>query len=75
MEQFEFGRETVWQPTADYMARSHLKRFMDRHGITTFSELLERSTEDLEWFWNAPSPGIAAVVVDEQAVEEIRKAV
>ena len=53
MEQFEFGGETVWQPTAEYVARSHLKRFMDCHGITTFGELLERSTEDLEWFWNA----------------------
>ncbi len=53
MERFEFGGEIVWQPTAEVMARSHLKRFMDRYGIAAFDELLERSTRDLSWFWNA----------------------
>ncbi len=52
-ERFEFGGEIVWRPTPEYVERSHLKRFMDRHGIATFEELLDRSTTDLEWFWNA----------------------
>ncbi|MBI5955427.1 MAG: AMP-binding protein [Chloroflexi bacterium] len=26
---------------------------MDRHGIASFDELMQRSTGDLEWFWNA----------------------
>lgn len=53
MEQFEFGGEVVWRPTPDLIAQSRLKQFMDRHGITSFEELLRRSTEELEWFWQA----------------------
>jgi len=53
MEQFPFGGEVVWRPTGEYVARSRLKRFMERHGIATFEELLQRSTADLDWFWNA----------------------
>ena len=26
---------------------------MEQHGLATFDELLQRSTTDLEWFWNA----------------------
>ncbi|OGP20517.1 MAG: AMP-dependent synthetase [Deltaproteobacteria bacterium GWA2_57_13] len=53
MERFDFGGEFVWQPTPEYVSKSRLKRFMDRHGIAGFAELLKRSTEDLEWFWSA----------------------
>ena len=53
MDQFEFGGEIVWQPTPEYLAGSRLKRFMDRHGIANLNDLMERSTQDLEWFWNA----------------------
>jgi acetyl-CoA synthetase len=53
MERFNFGGEMVWQPTPEYVERSRLKRFMDRHGIASVVELMHRSTEELEWFWNA----------------------
>jgi len=53
MERFEFGGDIVWRPTPEYVDRSHLKRFMDRHHIATFKELMERSTSDIEWFWEA----------------------
>jgi acetyl-CoA synthetase len=53
MDRFEFGGEIVWQPTPDYIERSRLKRFLDRHGIASLAELMRRSTEELEWFWNA----------------------
>ncbi len=53
MERFEFGGEIVWQPTPQYIQQSRLKRFMERHHISTFEELMRRSTDDLEWFWNA----------------------
>jgi acetyl-CoA synthetase len=43
----------AWQPTPAYIARSRLYRFMQQHGISTFAELLERSTHDIEWFWDA----------------------
>ena len=53
MERFEFGGDIVWRPTPEYVDRSHLKRLMDRHHIATFEELMERSTRDIEWFWEA----------------------
>ena len=53
MEQFEFGGEIVWTPSEEYVTRSRLKRFMNCHGVATLDELLQRSTRDLEWFWNA----------------------
>ncbi len=43
----------VWQPNDAYIQRSRLKRFMDRHGIATFDELMQRSTSDIRWFWDA----------------------
>ncbi|MGE5807520.1 MAG: AMP-binding protein [Nitrospirota bacterium] len=46
-------REFVWQPSDDYIKRSRLKRFMDKYGLRDFGELLARSTDDIEWFWNA----------------------
>lgn len=53
MEEFAFGGEIVWRPTPDQISRTHLKRFMDRHQIKSFDELLRRSTQDIEWFWRA----------------------
>lgn len=53
MDRFEFGGEIVWRPSPDYIERSRLKRFMGRHGIAKFDELMRRSTTDIEWFWNA----------------------
>ncbi len=43
----------VWRPSREYIRRSRLQRFMRRYGIKTFQELLSRSTEDAEWFWDA----------------------
>jgi acetyl-CoA synthetase len=45
--------DVIWEPTPDVIERSRLRRFMDRHGIADVPELLRRSTEDLEWFWDA----------------------
>jgi acetyl-CoA synthetase len=56
MTQFDFGGEIVWRPTPTYLEHSHLRRFMQRHGIVTLDELMRRSTGDLDgvaWFWNA----------------------
>jgi acetyl-CoA synthetase len=43
----------VWSPTDEYVRMSRLKRFMDRHGISEYDELLRRATEDVAWFWDA----------------------
>lgn len=53
MEPLEIGGKVVWQPSREYVERSRLKQFMDHHGITSFEKLLRRSTQDLEWFWQA----------------------
>ena len=45
--------EFIWEPSAELINRSNVKRFMDRHGIRDYRALLERSTSDIEWFWSA----------------------
>jgi len=45
--------EVIWKPTDEYIAKTNVKRFMNKHNIKTYSELIKRSTEDLNWFWNA----------------------
>jgi acetyl-CoA synthetase len=45
--------DVLWEPPPDVIGRSRLRRFMDRHGIASLPELQRRSTEDLEWFWDA----------------------
>jgi acetyl-CoA synthetase len=51
--------EIVWRPSEEYLRSSRLKRFMDRHGIADYDELVRRSTDDLEWFWDAASQDLA----------------
>ncbi len=43
----------VWTPTHEYIQCSNIMRFMKRHGLKTYEELIRRSTEDLEWFCGA----------------------
>jgi acetyl-CoA synthetase len=45
--------DVLWEPTPEVIGRSRLRRFMERHGISELAELQRRSTEDLEWFWDA----------------------
>ncbi|TME66303.1 MAG: hypothetical protein E6I50_10715, partial [Chloroflexi bacterium] len=45
--------DVIWKPSTEVVERSRLKRFMDRHGIETFEELLHRADQDIEWFWDA----------------------
>jgi acetyl-CoA synthetase len=53
MPEFEFSGTVVWRPSGDMIERSRLKHFMDRHRIGSLAELQRRSTEDIEWFWDA----------------------
>jgi acetyl-CoA synthetase len=52
-KQFPFGQPIAWKPSGEYLRRSRLRRFMGRHGLTTFEELMARSTSDIDWFWEA----------------------
>ena len=47
-------REIVWKPGDDTREREgNLLPFMKKYNINSFDELLQRSHEDLEWFWDA----------------------
>ncbi len=52
-EAFDFGGEVVWRPTEEDISRSNLKAFMDRHSVSSYEELLERSATDPAWFTEA----------------------
>ncbi len=43
----------VWKPTAEQVERANVTRFMRAHGIESEDELIRRSTEHIEWFWDA----------------------
>ena len=45
--------EIIWRPTEDQSASANVRRFMDRHGITRYDELVSRSVADIRWFWEA----------------------
>ena len=42
-----------WVPTRAYLRDSRIGRFMQRHGIATCAELVERANSDTRWFWSA----------------------
>ncbi len=52
-EDFDFGGEIVWRPDAQTIERAHLTAFMRQHGINSYAELMERSTQDVAWFTDA----------------------
>jgi acetyl-CoA synthetase len=45
--------EVAWRPTTETVERANITRFMRRHGIRDYDELLRRSTADTSWFWDA----------------------
>ena len=45
--------EVVWTPDEATLERANVVRFMRRHGIDDYRELVTRSIDDPEWFWPA----------------------
>ena len=43
----------VWKPTKDYIEKANITRFMKKHEIKDYDELIRKSTEDIKWFWDA----------------------
>lgn len=43
----------VWSPSEDFVQRANVTRFMRAHGIQDYGELVKRSQDDIEWFWDA----------------------
>jgi acetyl-CoA synthetase len=50
---FPFDQQVVWQPLESFLKRSRLKRFIDQHGLDGLEDLMDRSTSDIAWFWEA----------------------
>ena len=46
-------KDILWRPTEAFLRSSNIRRFMDRHRIKNYEDLIARSTDDIEWFWDA----------------------
>lgn len=42
----------IWKPTDEQIKTSNVWRFMQKHGISDYWELVRKSTKDVEWFWD-----------------------
>jgi acetyl-CoA synthetase len=45
--------EIVWRPSEEDIERANVTRLMRAHGIGSYDELVKRSQDDVEWFWDA----------------------
>jgi acetyl-CoA synthetase len=50
--EFQFGGQFVWHPTPELIAQSNLQRFIEKHALGSYGELMRRSTTDIDWFWD-----------------------
>jgi len=50
---YDLSGTFVWRPTIETIQRAHLTHFMHQHSLPSFSELMQRSTEDISWFTEA----------------------
>lgn len=46
-------KDIVWEPSTEIVERANVTRFMRKHGIASYEELVRRSNEDTSWFWDA----------------------
>jgi acetyl-CoA synthetase len=53
VDTFPFGQQVVLQPDEAVVEASNLVRFMKRHGISAYDDLLVRASGDTAWFWDA----------------------
>ncbi|GGK25401.1 acetyl-CoA synthetase [Caldalkalibacillus thermarum] len=43
----------AWEPSEEQIKDANLTRFLKQHGLEDLAQLLKKSTEDLEWFYEA----------------------
>ncbi|MBD0020792.1 AMP-binding protein [Gordonia pseudamarae] len=43
----------VWTPTPDHIENANVTRLARAHGLDTITQLRERSTADIAWYWDA----------------------
>jgi acetyl-CoA synthetase len=53
VSEFQFGGDFVWHPAPELIAQSNLQRFIKKHALGSYDELMRRSTTDIAWFWDA----------------------
>ena len=46
-------KDVIWSPTPEIVERANVTRFMRKHGIKDYDELVRRSNADTSWFWDA----------------------
>lgn len=46
-------KDVVWEPYGDYLSKSNISRFMHKHSIKGYDELIRRCNTNIEWFWDA----------------------
>ncbi|MGH2514547.1 MAG: AMP-binding protein, partial [Ktedonobacterales bacterium] len=62
VENWESLSEPIaWRPSAEYLEKSRLRRFMQRHDIADYAALLARADADPTWFWDAVSDDLGLV--------------
>ncbi|MBM4240423.1 MAG: acetate--CoA ligase [Euryarchaeota archaeon] len=44
--------ERVFEPSEEIVENSNIKKWMRKHDIESYDQLLERSKNDVEWFWD-----------------------
>src|SRR5213596_2341238 len=52
VSEFQFGGQFVWHPTRELIEQSNLQRFIRKHALGSYDELMRRSTTDIAWFWD-----------------------
>jgi acetyl-CoA synthetase len=45
--------KVVWKPSKEYIEKANITRFMKKHNIKNYDELIKKSTDDIAWFWDA----------------------
>ncbi|MFX0169536.1 MAG: acetate--CoA ligase [Candidatus Hodarchaeota archaeon] len=45
--------QIAWKPSKKYIEESNIYQFMKKHEIRSYTELVQRSIDDIEWFWSA----------------------
>jgi len=44
--------EVVWKPNSEYIENANITRFMRKHNIKDYDDLVKKSTDDIAWFWD-----------------------
>ncbi len=42
----------IWYPPKELVEESNVKAFMDAEGFSDYKQMVEKSTEDIEWWWS-----------------------